>query len=214
MSTIATYDLTTGSSGERELALDLGDKVLYRTIKDAIVQYQANRRQGDAHTKIRTELAGHKKKPWKQKGTGRARAGDRRSPLWVGGATTFGPRNKRRWGYHLPKKQRLVALQSALLGKIRDGEVKEVASLTFEQPSSKAARKMIQACAPKGTVLVLLSEQDRNVWLSFRNFPNVRTRCATDVNAYDLLAHKWVLAQEGALEVAANRLPASVGDPS
>ncbi len=207
MAKIATYDLAKGAEGEKDFAFDLGDKVLYRTLKDAIVQYQANRRQGDAHTKVRTELAGHAKKPWKQKKTGRARAGDRRSPLWVGGATVFGPRNTRRWGYHLPKKQRLVALRSALLGKIQDGEVTELSGFGFETPSAKSARQLIASCAPRGSVLVLLANQDRNTWLSFRNFPQVRTCVATDVNAYDLLAHKWILAEEGALEEVAKRFP-------
>ena len=81
MASIGTYDVSSGSTGQKDLSADLGDQLLYRTMKDVIVQYQANSRQGDAHTKVRTELAGHKKKPWKQKKTGRARAGDRRSPL-------------------------------------------------------------------------------------------------------------------------------------
>ena len=74
-------------------------------------------------------------------------------------------------------------------------------------PSAKSARQLIANCAPKGTVLVLLANQDRNTWLSFRNFPQVRTCVATDVNAYDLLAHKWILAEEGALEEVAKRFP-------
>ena len=205
MASIGTYDVSSGSTGQKDLSADLGEQILYRTMKDVIVQYQANSRQGDAHTKVRTELAGHKKKPWKQKKTGRARAGDRRSPLWRGGATVFGPRNTRRWGYHLPKKQRLVALRSALLGKVQDNEVVELAGLEFDQPSAKAARKVLADCAPQGTVLVLLSEPNEAAWLSFRNFPQVSVRAASDANAYDLLAHKWVLCQEGALDVLTER---------
>ena len=210
MTSIGTYDVAKGASGERDFVADLGDKPLYRTMKEVVVQCQANHRQGNAHTKVRSELAGHKKKPWKQKKTGRARAGDRRSPLWVGGATTFGPRNTRRWSYHLPRKQRLVALRSALLGKLQDQEVKEITGLSFDTPSSKAVRKILADCAPTGTVLILTADYNVNAWKSTRNFPQVRIRSGSDANAYDLLAHKWILAEAGSLEVLADRCSSSV----
>ncbi|MBC8327612.1 MAG: 50S ribosomal protein L4 [Planctomycetes bacterium] len=207
MSTITTYDVASGAAGEKECSLDLGDKVLYRTMKDAIVQYQANRRQGDAHTKTRAEVAGNTKKPWKQKKTGRARAGDRKSPLWRGGGNIFGPRNTRNWGYHLPRKQRQVALRSALLGKLLDAEVKEMTGLSFDAPSAKTARRILADLAPKGSALVLTKALDPDAWKSFRNFPRVRIMPASEATAYDLLAHKWLLLQEGALEALASRFP-------
>ncbi len=207
MSTIHTYDVASGAAGEKDCALDLGDKVLYRTLKDAVVQYQANRRQGDAHTKIRAEVAGNTKKPWKQKKTGRARAGDRKSPIWRGGGTTFGPRNTRNWGYHLPRKQRQVALRSALLGKLQDGEVKELAGLKLDAPSAKTARKVLADTAPSGSALLLTKGRDENAWKSFRNFPRVDVLPAAEATAYDLLAHKWLLLQEGALEDLSSRFP-------
>lgn len=210
MATVSTYDFGSGALSEREFAADLGDRALNRTLKDAVVQYQANRRQGDAHTKIRGEVSGHTKKPWKQKKTGRARAGDRKSPLWRGGGTTFGPRNTRQWGYHLPKKQRLVALRSSLFGKLQDGEIKEISGLSFVEPSAKTARKLLADLVPHGTALVLLREHDETIWKSFRNFPRVSVRTAADANAYDLLAHKWILAQDGALDLLVER----VGPPS
>jgi large subunit ribosomal protein L4 len=201
MSTITTYDLGSGKTGEKEFSADLGEALLYRTMKDAVVMYQSNSRQGDAHVKTRGELQGHTAKPWKQKGTGRARAGDRRSPLWVGGATTFGPRNTRRWYYSLPKRQRNVALRSALLGKLIDREVTEVSGLSFDKPSSKIARQVLQGCnVVNGSVLVLTATHDDNTYRSFRNFPRVTVMTGADSNAYELLAHKNVIAQEGALE--------------
>ena len=201
MSTITTYDLGSGKTGEREFSADLGEALLYRTMKDAVVMYQSNSRQGDAHVKTRGELQGHTAKPWKQKGTGRARAGDRRSPLWVGGATTFGPRNTRRWYYSLPKRQRNVALRSALLGKLIDREVTEVSGLSFDKPSSKIARQVLQGCnVVNGSVLVLTATHDDNTYRSFRNFSRVTVMTGADSNAYELLAHKNVIAQEGALE--------------
>jgi large subunit ribosomal protein L4 len=201
MSTITTYDLGSGKTGEKEFSADLGEALLYRTMKDAVVMYQSNSRQGDAHVKTRGELQGHTAKPWKQKGTGRARAGDRRSPLWVGGATTFGPRNTRRWYYSLPKRQRNVALRSALLGKLIDREVTEVSGLSFDKPSSKIARQVLQGCnVVNGSVLILTATHDDNTYRSFRNFPRVTVMTGADSNAYELLAHKNVIAQEGALE--------------
>ncbi len=205
MAKVATYDAKSGSSGSREFKAALGAKILFRTLKEAVVSHQSNQRQGDAHVKTRGELAGHTKKPWKQKHTGRARAGDRRSPLWRGGATTFGPRNKRNWTYTLPHKQRLVALRSALAGKLQDGEVHEVANLAWSAPSAKAARKLLGDCRCAGSVLVLLGAGDENVWKSFRNFPRVSVRTAREANAYDLLAHKWLVAQKGALEALVAR---------
>ncbi|MBT3340549.1 MAG: 50S ribosomal protein L4 [Planctomycetes bacterium] len=201
MANLSTYDVQSGKAGEKDFSADLGEKILYRTLKDMIVQYQANNRQGDAHTKIRTELARAKQKPWKQKKTGRARAGDRRSPLWVGGATVFGPRNKRNWGFHYPRKQRLVALRSALMGKLQDSEVFELTSFDFEAPSSKQARGIMSGCGcGKDSVLVVTANRDMAVYKSFRNFPRVQVVTAAEANAYDLLAHKWILAQDGALE--------------
>jgi len=157
---------------------------------------------------VRSELAGHKRKPWKQKKTGRARHGDRRSPLWVGGATVFGPRNSRRWHYKLPRKQRLAALRSALAGKLQDGEVKEITGLSLEMPSSKAVRPILSECAPHGTSLVVLTSANESIWKSFRNFPRTSVKTADEVNAYDLLASKWILAQEGALDVILERVGA------
>ena len=205
MATIQTYDLSSGAKGEKDFGGQLGDKILYRTLKDAVVQYQANSRQGDAHTKTRGEIAGNTAKPWKQKKTGRARAGDKKSPIWRGGGTTFGPRNTRNWTYHLPRKQRLSALRSALAGKIQDAEVHEIGAFQFDAPSSKVARKVLGDLAPKGSVLVLLAEGNESAYKSFRNFPQVTVRVATDANAYDLLASKWLLAEEGALENLAAR---------
>ncbi|MDA0666678.1 MAG: 50S ribosomal protein L4 [Planctomycetota bacterium] len=206
MGTVLTYDMSSAKTGEQEVNVDLGDKVLYKTLKDTVVMYQSNSRQGDAHTKNRSELAGHAKKPWKQKKTGRARAGDRRSPLWVGGATTFGPRNKRNWYYNFPRQMRHVATRSALLGKMMDKELIQVSGLKFDAPSSSTARKVLADNNLTGSVLVITAERDSNIWKSFRNFPKVSIRTADEINAHDLLAHKMVLMQEGVLESIISRV--------
>ena len=92
-----------------------------------------------------------------------------------------------------------------MAGKLKDGEVREVVNLAWTAPSSKSARKLLADCGCKGSVLVLLGAGDANVWKSFRNFPRVSVRTAREANAYDLLAHKWVLAQKGALEALVAR---------
>ena len=115
-----------------------GGKVLYRTLKDAVVMHQANQRQGTAKTKGRSEVKGTNKKPYRQKHTGRARAGDVKSPIWRGGGTVFGP-HPRDFSYHMPIKARRVALRGALAGKLADGEVVIADLGGFSEPSAKAA---------------------------------------------------------------------------
>ena len=112
-----------GSVGEMELdEAPFGKKILYRTLKDAVVMYQANLRQGNASTKGRSEIKGSQKKPYRQKHTGRARAGSVKSPIWRGGGTVFGPL-PRDYSYHMPQKARRVALRTAIAGKLADNEV-------------------------------------------------------------------------------------------
>ncbi|HRV80621.1 MAG TPA: 50S ribosomal protein L4, partial [Planctomycetota bacterium] len=132
-----------GNVGEVEFdTTAFGEQVLYRTLKDAVVMYQANKRQGTAATRGRSVVRGSNKKPYKQKHTGRARAGDRKSPIWRGGGTVFGP-HPRDFSYHMPIKARRVALRSALAGKLADGEV-VIADLSgFGSPSSKDARRIL-----------------------------------------------------------------------
>ena len=129
-----------GSVGEVELDVaPFGEKVLYRTLKDAVVMHMANQRQGTASTKGRSEVKGTNKKPYKQKHTGRARAGDVKSPIWRGGGTVFGPK-PRDYSYHMPTKARRVALRTALAGKIADGELVIADLGDWAEPSSRSER--------------------------------------------------------------------------
>ena len=200
-----------GKLAEREVdTRAFGEKVLYRTLKDALVSYQANQRQGTASTRTRGEVAGSGKKPWKQKHTGRARAGDRKSPIWRGGGTVFGPK-PRDYSYHMPAKARRAALRGALAGKLRDGEVVLFERSGFSAPSSKEARAILAgvgALEVRGgsRAIVVLSEHDANVWKSFRNFPRVSVRTASDLCAYDVVAGGLVLAEPAALEALAARV--------
>lgn len=182
-----------------------GEKVLYRTLKDAVESYQANQRQGTVNTRGRAEVAGSNKKPWKQKHTGRARAGDRKSPIWRGGGTVFGPK-PRDWSYHMPAKARRVALRSALAGKLRDDEVVVADLGSFTAPSAKAARKILSDLGSPRRALLVLARHDENVWKSFRNFPGVQVRTALDLCAFDVVAGGLVITEKPALEALAQRV--------
>ena len=181
------------------------DRVLFRTLKDAVVMHQANQRQGTAKTRCRSEVKGTNKKPYKQKGTGRARAGDRKSPIWRGGGTVFGP-IPRDYSYHMPAKARRVATRSALLGKMKDGEV-VIADLSgFSEPKTKSARKILADLGSPRRALVVLAEHDEMVWKSFRNIAGVTVRRAVDVCAHDVVAGGLLIAQSGALDALAQRV--------
>ncbi len=202
-----------GKQAQREVDTSaFGEKVLFRTLKDAVVMYHANQRQGTAKVKGRSEIALSNKKPWKQKHTGRARAGDKKSPIWRGGGTIFGP-HVRDFSYHMPVKARRAALRSAMAGKLGDGEVILIDTANLTKPSAKSARAMLAASGaferPKGAqkgVLVLLSANKESTWKSFRNFPRTAVKSASDVCARDVVQAGLVLAEPGALESLARRI--------
>jgi large subunit ribosomal protein L4 len=201
-----------GKLGEVELdSAPFGDKVLYRTLKDAVVMFQANQRQGTAKVKGRSEVAGSRKKPWKQKHTGRARAGDRKSPIWRGGGTVFGP-HPRDFSYHMPAKARRVALRSALYGKIKDSELVLADIGKFDAPSAKAARKILSDLGTPRRALLVLHAADDNVWKSFRNFPLVSVRTAAELCAHDVVNGGLVIAEKAALTALAERVGLKAAD--
>ena len=182
-----------------------GDKVLYRTLKDAVVMYQANKRQGTAKVKGRSEVHGSGKKPWKQKHTGRARAGDKKSPIWRGGGTVFGP-HPRDFSYHAPAKQRRVALRSALYGKFADSEVVVAELPRYSKPSSKSARGLLVELGAPRKAMFVLSERNEVLWKSLRNFPNVTVRVAAELNALDVLNGGLIVAERAALDALKERV--------
>ena len=206
-----TKSSTAGSLGSQEYdASPFGEKVLFRTLKDAVVMYQANQRQGTLNTRGRAEVAGSHKKPWKQKHTGRARAGDRKSPIWRGGGTVFGPK-ARDYSYHMPAKARRVALRTALAGKFADAEVVLADLSAFTAPSAKAARQVLSAVGSPRRAVVVLSEPKDAVWRSFRNFPGVEVRSAADLCAHDVAVAGLVIAEAAALDALAHRVGKTEG---
>jgi len=182
-----------------------GGKVLYKTLKDAVVMYQANKRQGTASTRGRSDVRGTNKKPYRQKHTGRARAGDRKSPIWRGGGTVFGPK-PRDYSYHMPAKARRVAMRSAMAGKLQDQELVVADLGEFPRPSSKAARKVLAALGSPRRAVIVIAERNESLWKSFRNFKDVAVRTADELSALDVVNGGLIIAEADAMERLARRV--------
>jgi len=179
-------------SGEQVGEVDLKDEVFgvpvhRQAMHDAVVAHLARRRRGTHDTKTRAEVTGSGRKPWRQKGTGRARAGSRKSPIWKGGGVVFGP-HPRDYGYKLPKKVRRLALKSALSSKVETGEIKVLDSLTMDQPKTKEMAEVLRKLAVDNKALIVTAGTDQNVYKSARNIPGVKSLPAGSLNVYDLLS--------------------------
>ena len=199
MVSVPVFQSTTGNPLE---ALDfeeerLGGEVKIQLLREAIITHEANQHIGTASTKTRSEVSGSNVKPWRQKGTGRARAGHRRSPLWKGGAVVHGPRPGivRR---HLNKKARRSATRSALLAKCLDEGVILVDQIECPEIKTKEIVSLLQTLEIYDTVLIALDPFDPVVWKSARNIPGVKVVDVRNLNAYDLLTPKQVLMPQQA----------------
>ncbi|MCF7816086.1 MAG: 50S ribosomal protein L4 [Candidatus Pacebacteria bacterium] len=173
-------------------------------VHDVVVSMQGNARSNTAHTKNRSEVRGGGKKPWQQKGTGRARHGSSRSPIWAGGGVAHGPRNERDFTRKINKNVRAKALASVLSQKLAHGEIVFIDALTFSTPKTAEARKFLTAIAhiegkkdvgtkKTNAALVILSDRDEQAELSFRNMGNVHVMNMKDVNPVELLTYKYVV---------------------
>jgi large subunit ribosomal protein L4 len=185
----------------------LGQLVKKRLLSTAVRMYEANRRQGNASTKTRGETSYTTRKPYRQKGTGNARRGDFNSPLLRGGGVIFGPR-PRDFGFQLPRRARREALRSALTGKLRDGEIRALSSSAFEKPSTKTAAAALSALGCQRSAVVVLPGDNATLWKSFRNIRGVSVVRASDLNAWQVLAHEHLLLVDDAWTVVLGRLPA------
>jgi large subunit ribosomal protein L4 len=163
----------------------------------------ANRRAGTQSTKTRAEVSGGGAKPWKQKGTGRARQGSNRAPHWRGGGVALGPK-PRSYAQNTPKKMVRLALRSALSDRHAEQRVVVVDSWGWDGPSTKNAKAALEALGVGGKVLVVLQRADESVWKSFRNLANVHVLDVGELNTYDVLANDWVV-------FTTSTLPASGG---
>ena len=194
---VPVYRFDTSDVSQAEVdESSFGDDVKWRVLRDAVVMYQANRRQGTHSTKTRSEVKGANTKPWRQKGTGRARAGTRRSPLWRGGGIIFGPK-PRDYSYSMPRKALVQALRSAVLGKLRDGEVAMLEGAKFDEPKTKRISDAFAGLEVGGSALVVHAG-DENLYRSARNIARTRVRSADDLNAYDVVTHeRLVFTRDG-----------------
>ncbi len=195
-----------GKVGHVEIdATAFGDKVMHRLLKEVVIMYQANKRLGTAKTKTRAEVHGSHAKPWKQKHTGRARAGDKKSPIWRKGGTVFGP-VPHSFSFYMPAQAKRVALRSALAGKMKENEFVVADMPKLDKPSAKTARKMLAELGAPRRALFVLSKADGNVWKSFRNFPGVEVRTADELNALQVLNGGLVVAEKVALDALRERV--------
>jgi large subunit ribosomal protein L4 len=198
MPTVDVVNLSNLKVGEVELADKVfGAEVNKALLYEAVRHSQAALRAGTVKTKVRREVAGSGKKLWKQKGTGRARIGSIRSPLWRHGGTVHGPQ-PRDYSYNLPRKMQLGALRSALSAKLRDGELKVVDAFTFGDHKSKGVRAALTALEANKTVLMVDNGENRNLTLGARNLDGVTLMASREVSVYELLKHDKVLLSQAA----------------
>lgn len=175
-----------------------------QVMHDAVITYQANMRQDTAKTKKRDEVSGGGKKPWRQKGTGRARAGSSRSPIWVGGGTVFGPTGVQNHKLSQNRKEHKLALKSAYSSKVKDLIV--VDAWKVEKPSTKAFVKTLKDLKADGKVLLVLSEENDNLFLSAKNIANLVVTPVSNVSVYDLLYFDKIVMDKATLKVVDDSL--------
>lgn len=200
MPKVDVINLQNQKVGELELAdAVFGAAVNQNLIYESVRNYMAGIRGGNAATKTRHEVAGSGKKLWKQKGTGRARSGSIRSPLWRHGGTSHGPQ-PRDYSYRLPKKMLLGALRSALSAKLASGELKIIDQFSFTEPKAKLVRTTLDTLTALKTTLLVDNTASRNLELGSRNLVGVKLVASKDLTTYDLLGHKHVFMSKAVAE--------------
>jgi large subunit ribosomal protein L4 len=201
------YSLDGTKTGSVDLDPEVFDVDPNQAVMHQVVTAQlAAARSGSANTKTRAEVRGGGAKPWRQKGTGRARQGSIRSPQWTGGGVVHGPK-PRSYAQRTPKKMIRLALRSALSDRARGARIKVLEDYAFDVPSTKAARGALDALSLEGRTLVVISEweADETAVLSFRNLPTVHIIPGDQLNTYDVLRSDWVLFSRASLETATGK---------
>lgn len=187
MPKVALYDINGSQVGDIELKDDIfGIEVNTHVMYEAVKNYLANQRQGTQSAKTRAEVRGGGRKPWRQKGTGRARQGSIRSPQWKGGGVVFAPK-PRDYSYSLPKKVKRLALKSALTSKVVDNEIIVLDSLTLDQAKTKEMVKVLSNLKANKKSLIVIPERDEKVIRAASNIPGVKTAYVNTINVYDIL---------------------------
>jgi len=181
---------------ERVFGVELNDDLVHQVV----VAQMANSRQVLADTKDKGEVRGGGKKPWRQKGTGRARHGSIRSPLWKGGGVTFGPTTDRNFSKRINKKMKTKALFMVLSGKLKDKEIVVVDDLKINKTSTKAMKNIFKGLPIKGKVLLSLDKSDENILNSVKNIPGVSVLASDSLNVVDLLKNKVLVINKRGIE--------------
>jgi len=206
MAELAIYNTKGQSVGKVELDKKVFDGAVNEAILHQVIRmYEANQRQGTADTKTRSEVRGGGKKPWKQKGTGRARAGTSRSPLWKGGGKIFGP-HPRDYSYSVPKSVKRLALISSLNAKVNDNDMIVLDDLKLEKPKTKEFAAMLGKIKAEQKPLIVLENKDQSVIRASRNIGALLLRDYKALNAYEVLKQKKVVITHKALEALTKQL--------
>lgn len=191
-------------SGSQVGDLELSDAVFgiepnTHVLHETVLMQQASKRQGTHKVKTRGEVSGGGRKPWRQKGTGRARQGTIRAPQWVGGGTVFGP-TPRSYSYKLPKKVRRLALRSAYSSKVQEGNLLAVEDFSLDAPKTKEVVNFLKAADVNESAIIITAQKEENVVLSSNNLQNVKTLTFDQVSVLDLLTHDKVIVTKDAAE--------------
>lgn len=202
MPKVAVYNKEGATVGEITLSdAVFGAEVNPGLLHEVVQMYLANQRQGTSDTKTRAEVSGGGKKPWRQKGTGRARQGSTRAPHWRHGGVVFGP-HPRDFGYSMPKKMRRAALRQALSSKLAAGEIVVVDSFDLEAPKTREVARLLKNLNAQGKAFLVTATENTNVYKSARNIPGVRANAARNLNVYEVLAAgKLVLTKDAVAAV-------------
>jgi large subunit ribosomal protein L4 len=198
MASVAMVDMSNKKVKDVELPAVFGVEVKSHLLHSAVVNQLANRRAGTAATKTKGLVSGGGKKPFKQKGTGRARAGSSRSPLWRHGGTVFGPQ-PRDYSYSMPKKEKRAALAAALSSKVSDSRMVLLDKLELAGPRTKQMAELLKALGVAESALVLIAAENKNVALAARNMPNIKVLRMENINVYDLLKYRYLITTQDAL---------------
>lgn len=201
MPQVMKYDVNGKELGNIELPASVfNENINEHAVHQVVVSQLAKIRQGTASTKTRGEVSGGGKKPWRQKGTGRARHGSIRSPLWVGGGVTFGPK-PRSYDKKVPRKVKKLALRSILTDKLESGSLIVLEELSFDKPKTSQMVEVLRNLELEGAkVVIVIPKKDTNVYLSARNIPGVKTLVVDALNAYDLLNNDYLVIVNEAIE--------------
>lgn len=202
MPKVALLNISGQQVGEMELSDSVfGAEINQSVLHDVVKNYLANQRQGTQSAKTRAEVRGGGRKPWKQKGTGRARQGSIRSPQWVGGGVVFAPK-PRDYRYALPKKVKRLAMKSALSSKVQSENIIVVEALDMNAPKTKDMANILKNLNVEKKALIVMSDKNDNVVKSANNLPGITTTLVTTLNVYDILNHeKFIITKDAVHKV-------------